>query len=53
MLAVSLSVAISRRVSPLSMVEQQMMDEGFHPERSEGSSEGDRSSQEDPSLRSG
>jgi CIC family chloride channel protein len=53
MLAVSLSVAISRRVSPLSMVEQQMMDEGFHPEFSEGSSEGDRSSQEDPSLRSG
>ncbi len=29
MLAVSLSVAISRRISPLSVVEQQMIDEGY------------------------
>jgi len=29
MLAVSLAVAVSRRISPLSIVEQQMMDEGY------------------------
>jgi CIC family chloride channel protein len=32
MLAVSLSVAVSRRISPHSMVEQQMLDEGYAEE---------------------